>query len=91
MKMIFIVSLSLLLLATADPLVAAELSGTVYNGGVPAANLEITVEGRRDTTRTDSKGQYKFDLPPGNYSLIIRDKKFPVTVASGGTKQDIRF
>ena len=91
MRMILIVSLSLVLLAIADPLVAAELSGTVYNGGVPAANLGITVEGRNAETRTDGKGGYRLDLPPGNHILIIRGQRFPVTVSPGGTKQDIRF
>ena len=91
MRMILIVSLSLLLLATADPLVAAELSGTVYNGGVPGANLIITAEGRKGETRTDSTGRYRFDLPAGNYVLIIRGQRFPVTVLPSGTRQDIRF
>jgi len=91
MRMILIVSLSVVLLAIADPLVAAELSGTVYNGGVPAANLSITVEGRNAETRTDGKGGYRFDLPTGDYTLIIRGQRFPVKVSPGGTRQDIRF
>jgi hypothetical protein len=86
-----IVSLSLVLLAIADPLVAAELYGTVYSGGVPAANLSVTVEGRNVETRTDGKGGYSLDLPEGNYILIIRGQRFPVTVSSKGTRQDIRF
>jgi hypothetical protein len=89
MGMILILSLSLVLLATADPLVAAELSGTVYNGGVPGANLSITVKDRK--ARTDSMGRYSFDLPPGDYILIIRGQRFPVTVSPSGTRKDIRF
>ena len=93
MRMVLMVSLSLVLLAIADPLVADELSGTVYSDGMPAANLGITtvVGGRNVETRTDSKGGYRFDLPPGNYILIIRGKGFPVKVSPGGTRQDIRF
>ena len=93
MRMILIVSLSLVLLAIADPLVADELSGTVYSDGMPAANLSITVTlgGRNIETRTDSRGGYRFDLPPGNYVLIIRGQRFAVTVSPGGTRQDIRF
>jgi hypothetical protein len=95
MRMISIVSLSLILLAIADPLVAAEpsaeLSGTVYRDGVPGANLTIKVEGREDETRTDSMGRYRFHLPPGDYVLVIRDQRFPVKVLPKGTRQDIRF
>lgn len=91
MRIFRIVLISLVLLAIADPVVAAELSGTAFSGGVPAANLSITVEGRNTETRTDGKGGYRLDLPPGNYVLIIRGQRFPVTVSPGGTKQDIRF
>jgi len=91
MRLIGIVSLVLVLLAIADPLVADELSGTVYRDGVPTGNLSITVEGRNTETRTDARGGYRFDLPPGNYVLIIRGQRFAVTVSPGGTRQDIRF
>jgi hypothetical protein len=94
MRMILIVSLTVVLLAIASPPVAAELavlSGTVYNGGVPAANLSITVEGRNAETRTDGKGGYRFDLPAGGHVLLIRGQRFPVTVSPGGTRRDIRF
>jgi hypothetical protein len=91
MRMILIVSLSLVLLAIAPPLVAAELFGTVYNGGVPAANLIITVEGTNVETRTDGRGGYRLDLPPENYILIIRGQPFRVTVSPTGTRHDIRF
>lgn len=86
-----IVSLALGLLTMAAPLLAEELSGKVYRGGTPAANLSITVEGKDAETRTDGKGEYRLDLPPGNYTLVIRGQRFPVTVSSGGTKQDIRL
>jgi len=91
MRVFRIVVISLVLLAIADPVVAAELFGTAYSGGVPAANLTITVEGRNTETRTDGKGGYRLDLPPGNNVLIIRGQRFPVIVSPGGTKQDIRF
>ena len=91
MKMILIVSVSLVVLAIANPLIAAELSGTAYKDGVPTGNLSVTVEGKNTETRTDARGGYKFDLPPGNYVLIVRGQRFPVTVSPGGTKQDIRF
>jgi hypothetical protein len=91
MRLIGIVSLALVLLAIADPLVAAELSGTVYSGGIPVANLSITVEGRNAETKTDGRGGYRFDLPPGNYVLIIRGQRFSVTVSPAGTRQDIRL
>ncbi len=91
MKLIGIVSLILVLSAIAGPLAADELSGTVYSDGMPAANLSITVDGKNVATRTDGKGGYRLDLPPGNYILIIRGQQFPVTVSRGGTRQDIRF
>jgi hypothetical protein len=96
MRMILIVSLSLFLLAIAHPLVAAELAGTVYKGGVPTGNLSITVigrttEARTTEVRTDAKGGYRLDLPEGEYVLIIRGQRFPVTVSPGGTRKDIRF
>ena len=91
MRIIGIGSFALGLLMMAAPLIAAELSGKVYRGGTPAANLSITVEGRDVETRTDGKGEYKLDLPPGGYVLVVRDQRFPVTVSSGSTRQDIRL
>jgi hypothetical protein len=90
-RMIRIASLALVLSMIADPLLAAELSGTVYRGGRPAANLSITVEGGNVEARTDGRGEYKLDLPPGNYVLVIRGQRIPITVSSGGTRQDIRL
>lgn len=91
MRMIEIVSLTLVLSIIAAPLVAAELSGKVYRGGRPVANVSITVEGGKGETRTDGKGEYKLDLQPGSYVLVIRGQRFSVTVSAGGTRQDIRF
>jgi hypothetical protein len=88
---LIVVSLSLVFLTTADPLVAAELSGTAYSDGVPTANLRITVEGRDDETRTDGRGGYRLDLPPGNYILIIQGQRFPVKVLPVGTRYDPRL
>lgn len=77
------VLLALVWLMVAAPLAAAELSGKVYRGGTPAANMSITVEGLKAETRTDGKGEYKLDLPAGDYTLVIRGQRFPVTVSSG--------
>ena len=90
-RMIRIAFLALFLSVIADPLLAAELSGKVYRDGRPAANLSITVEGGNVEARTDGRGEYKLDLPPGNYVLVIRGQRIPVTVSSGGARQDIRL
>lgn len=90
-RLLSILSLTLILLALADTAVAAELYGTVYSGGIPAANLSISVEGKSDAVRTDGNGGYRLDVPPGDYTLIIRDRRFPIRVSPGGTKHDIRL
>ncbi len=83
-------ALFLLLMVLAGPVAAADLSGVVYSQGAPVASQTITVEGKGDI-KTDANGRYKIDLPPGNYTLIVRGKQFPVTVPAGGTTKDIRF
>jgi hypothetical protein len=91
MRSIGIVSLAMLLLSLAGPVAAAELSGTVFKDGVPAANLSVAVEGGKTEARTDGKGGYRLDLPPGNHVLVVRGQRFPVTVSAKGSRQDIRF
>lgn len=75
----------------AQPVQAGELSGTIYTGGAPAANLTFAIKGRKERVSTDARGGYRVDLPPGNHVLIIKGKDVPVTVESRGTKKDIRL
>jgi hypothetical protein len=70
---------------------AAELSGTVYSKGSPVANLTIAVKEKDTKTKTGPKGEYKLDLEPGKYTLVIRGKEFPVTVESNKTNHDIQL
>ncbi len=70
---------------------AAELSGTVYSQGSPVANLTIAVNGTETTTKTGPDGEYKLELAPGDYTLIIREREFPATVGPNGTSQDIQL
>lgn len=91
-RMIERASLMLVFSVMAAPLLhAAELSGKVYRSGRPAANLSITVEGGNIETRTNGTGDYRLDLPPGKYVLVIRGQRFSVTVSSERTRQDIRL
>ena len=77
----------------AEPVQASELSGTVYTGGAPAANLTFIIRGGPKDVRvtTGNGGGYKVDLPPGNYVLIIRGKEIPVTVPAKDTRRDVRL
>lgn len=90
-KIIFSMFLILSLVISSRPAIAAELSGTVYSQGSPVANLTIAVKGTETKTKTGSKGEYKLELAPGNYTLIIRGREFPVTVGSNKTSQDIQL
>ncbi len=82
-----------LLLGVAHPVHAEELSGTIRSEGRPVVNLKITVEGRNEQATTDSRGEYKLNLPPGEYVLVMRggQKRVPVTVKSPSTRQDIQL
>ena len=73
-----------------QPLMAATLSGTVYSGGSPVANLTVQVKGGAQTT-TGANGEYRLELPPGTYTLIVRGREFPVTVADPATRLDIQL
>ena len=92
MKKIF--SFAFLILAIiigSRPAIAAELSGTVYSKGSPVANLTITVKETNAKTKTGPKGEYKLDLAPGKYTLVVRGKEFPVNVESNKTSHDIQL
>ncbi|MFY9268373.1 MAG: carboxypeptidase regulatory-like domain-containing protein [Candidatus Manganitrophaceae bacterium] len=79
----------LFLIVSSPPAEAAELSGTILNQGIPAVNLTVTIKEKNIQTKTDHKGTYKFDLPPGTYTLIVRGIEFPVSVSEKGGKKDI--
>lgn len=70
---------------------AAELSGTVYSKGAPVANLTVAVKGTDVKTKTGPKGEYKLQLDPGEHTLIVRGKEFPVKVGADRTKHDIQL
>ena len=80
-----------LVVALSQPAMAAELSGTVYSKGSPVANLTITVKGAETKTKTGPKGEYKLDLAPGEHTLVIRGKEFPVKGGSNPTSHDIQL
>ena len=86
-----VVSAALYLLLVAHPALAAELSGTIYTGGAPAANLTFSVDGRKEPLRTDQRGRYSVELSPGKYVLVIKGQRVEVTVKNGPTQQDIRL
>lgn len=73
-----------------QPLMAATLSGTVYSGGSPVANLTVQVKGGAQTT-TDAKGQYRLELQAGDYTLVVRGREFSVKVADPTTRLDIQL
>lgn len=88
---VFSVFLILFLFAPSRPAIAAELSGTVFSKGSPVANLTIAVKGTETKTKTGPKGEYKLELAPGDHTLIIRGREFPVTVAADRTRRDIQL
>lgn len=88
---IFSTFLMLSAILLSSPLMAAELSGTVFSKGSPVANLTVAVKGSDQKTKTGPKGEYTFDLPPGDHTLIVRGKEFPVKVGANKTRQDIQL
>lgn len=90
-KMIFSLVLILSWVVLLPPARAAELSGTVYSKGSPVANLTISVKGTETKTKTGPKGDYYLDLAPGEHTLVIRGREFPVKVGPDRTKQDIQL
>ena len=61
--------------APAERAVAAQgaLAGRITSDGVPVPNATVAVIGTDIVTRTDSGGNYRFELPRGIYSLEIAD------------------
>lgn len=86
-SLFFILSVILI----SPPLRAAEVSGTVFSKGSPVANLTVAVKGSDLKTKTGPKGEYSFDLPAGDHTLIVRGKEFPVKVGATKTRQDIQL
>jgi hypothetical protein len=86
---IFVVSFVILLFRVAT---AAELYGIVYSLGTPIANLSITVKEKQEMkTKTGPKGDYSLQLPPGNFTLIIRGNEYPVNISTVGNRFDIHL
>ena len=83
--------LALCLALLQQPLIAAALTGTVYSGGSPVVNVTVLVKNGGQKATTDAKGQYRLDLAPGSYTLIVRGREFPVTVKDPTTRLDIQL
>ena len=90
-KFSFAVSICIVMLALSCPVWAAELSGKVFSKGAPVANLTVSVKGTEQKTKTNDAGEYKLDLAPGDHTLIIRGKEYPVKVKAEATKLDIQL
>ena len=70
---------------------ASQLYGVVlFPDGKPAANESIQVQGGPRAI-TDSSGGYLLDLPPGKYSLQVKNKKFEVEVLPQDTRNDLHL
>jgi hypothetical protein len=74
-----------------QPLMATELSGTVYSKGAPVANLTIEVKGTALRTKTGPGGEYRLDLSPGEHVLLVRGREFPVSIGSAPARLDIQL
>jgi hypothetical protein len=72
-------------------LLAAQVSGTVYSGGSPVANLAIQVKETGAVVTTGTKGEYTLTLQPGSYTLVVRGREFPVKVAADPVRLDIQL
>jgi len=84
---------SLLMLAVAAPLAAAELKGQVLRGaGAPAANVPISLKGpQNEETKTNGSGFYRFpNIAPGTYMLTIGGRNEQVMVPPQGTERNFR-
>lgn len=90
-RIIHVIILMLALVFLSGVATAANLSGIVYSQGSPIANLSIVIKENQMKTKTDPKGGYSFQLPPGKYTLIIRGSEITVDVPSTGHKFDINL
>jgi hypothetical protein len=90
-KRIIFVTLLIAFVFISQVVLAAELSGTVYSQGTPAANLSISVQGKEMVTKTDSRGKYVLNLPPGDNILIIRGSQITVNIPPNGKRFDINL
>ena len=88
-KRIILVTFLMAFVFLSQVVTAAELSGTVYSQGTPVANLSITVKENQMITKTGPKGNYTLQLPPGQYTLIIRGIEKPVALPPTGKRFDI--
>ncbi len=75
---------------------AAQVSGTVYSRGVPLANVQVSVLDSRgrpvSKAMTDSHGRYTLTLADGQtYTLVVRGRRFEVSVQAGTVPFDIRL
>jgi hypothetical protein len=90
-KIVFVAFLLVTIVILSRVVMAEDLSGTVYSQGTPIANLSITVKENQMKTKTGPKGNYTIQLPPGNYTLIIRESEIPVTIPPAGQRFDINL
>jgi len=47
------------------------LNGVILNAGKPQEGVSVALKGTPYATLTNSKGEYKFTLAPGNYTLVV--------------------
>ncbi len=66
-------ALILLLIIASTPVTAATLTGTVYDEQLAVlTNVIITIDTQPVQRVVSMDGQYRFNVPPGNYTLIIQ-------------------
>ncbi len=73
---------------------ARHITGRVLNGVDPVANATVRITGQSDngqaidvTTTTDAAGNYSFDIPDGDYTIVVVGYDSQVSVAVDG--QDV--
>ena len=71
---------------------AADLIGTVLQGGKPVAGATMTLEAKNKPARsasTDATGRYVFSgVVPGEYTLSCNGTKQPVSIGDGINRRD---
>jgi hypothetical protein len=68
----------------------AEIYGQVTQGGQAVASQGILLNGRL-VGKTDESGGYRLSLPPGQYTLLIRNMEVQVLVPPPGIRKDIQL